>query len=134
MDRIKRIKREFSPDWLIIEPSEMVVTRELRDVAAMGLRDVRYDVGPLVALVDGPDFDFIWSERQRLVKGQMEGADVVAVSRTDRLEESVYRAIIEALAPYADPLHRFSSRNGAGVDMAWRSIHSFVQNRSTKTF
>jgi G3E family GTPase len=130
VDRIKRIKRAQHPDWLVIEPSGMVVTKELRDVAAMGLRDVQYDVGPLVALVDGPNFDFIWNERQHLVKGQMDGADVVAVSRTDRLDEARHHAIQKVLAPHAEHLYLFSSQNDAGVEKVWQCIEMFTRNDS----
>lgn len=112
----------------MIEPSEMVVTKELRDVAAMGLRDVLYDVGPLVALVDGPNFDFIWNERQHLVKGQMNGSDLVAVSRTDRIDEARHHAIRKVLKPHAEPLYQFSVRNGAGVEKVWQCIEMFTRS------
>ena len=55
----KKLKKKYDPDVLFIEPSEAVVTQELRDVSAMGLRDIKYDIGPFITLVDGPDFDFL---------------------------------------------------------------------------
>lgn len=112
----------------MIEPSEMVVTRELREVAAMGLRDVHYDVGPLVALVDGPNFEFMWNERRHLVKGQMDGADVVAISRTDRIDEARHHTIRRALGYKAETLYLFSSRNGIGVEKLWQCIEAFTRN------
>ncbi len=88
VDLIKKIKRSHDPEFLFVEPSEMVVTQELQNVAAMGHRDVRYQIGPLITLVDAPQFSFMWEERQQLIIGQINGADVVALSRTDMLENS----------------------------------------------
>lgn len=64
----------------------MIVTNELRDVVKMGLRDMRYDIGPIITLIDGPSFDFQWEERPKLVLGQIQGADIVAISRTDLID------------------------------------------------
>ena len=87
VDLIKKIKRTHNPEFLFIEPSEMVVTQELRDVAAMGNRDVRYQIGPLITLVDAQRFPFMWAERQQLMIGQIKGADIVVLSRIDRIED-----------------------------------------------
>ena len=54
--RIKEIKRTVNPDYLFIEPSEMVLTQEMLDATRMGLRDVSYEIGPFITLIDGPDF------------------------------------------------------------------------------
>ena len=65
VDLKKKLKRSVDPDYLFLEPSEMIVTRELRGVLSMGLRDIRYAVGPLVTLIDGGSFSFNWEERIR---------------------------------------------------------------------
>ena len=65
----------------------MVVTSELRDVVKMGLRDIHYDIGPFVTLVDGPSFVFQWEERPNLLLGQINDADRVAISRTDIIDK-----------------------------------------------
>jgi G3E family GTPase len=65
----------------------MIVTRELRDVVKMGLRDIHYDIGPFVTLVDGSSFAFQWEERAKLLFGQIQDADRVAISRTDIIDK-----------------------------------------------
>ena len=65
VDLIKKIKRRHDPEFLFIEPSEMVVTQELQNVTAMGHRDVRYQIGPLITLVDAPRFPFCGRTQQR---------------------------------------------------------------------
>ena len=102
VDLIKKIKRTHQPEFLFVEPSEMVVTQELQNVAAMGHRDVRYQVGPLITLVDAPRFEFLWAERQRLIIGQIKDADIVALSRTDMLEDSTPEEIRNVLRPYCN--------------------------------
>lgn len=64
----------------------MVVTRELRDVVKMGLRDFHYSIGPFVTLVDGHSFAFQWEERPKLLLGHIQDADRVAISRTDIID------------------------------------------------
>ena len=94
---IKAFKRGLDPDFLFIEPYELVVTKEIRTAASMALRDVRYELGPFITLVDGPTFEFSWQERRRLILNHVEGADLVAISRTDLLETEQVEKIRNAL-------------------------------------
>ena len=113
MAKIKELYRAGQPDLLVLEPSEMVVSREIRDVAAMGQRDIRYQVGPLITLLDAETFDFNWQERQALLTGQMRGADLVLLSRSDLVEESKLERIAEVLSAQdikASPLSTVANR------------------------
>lgn len=93
----KKIKRSIDPDILFLEPSEMIVTKELREVVAMGLRDIHYTIGPFITLVDGPCFSFHWEERPGLISGQIQDADTIAISRTDRIDPGKTAAICTTL-------------------------------------
>ena len=111
----KRLKRNLDPDLLFIEPSEMVVTRELRDVASMGLRDIHYETGPFITLLDGPLFEFLWSERKALLLGYVKDADLVAVSRVDLLEDHELKHIGNLLKDHCHGWIPLSTHNGTGV-------------------
>jgi G3E family GTPase len=124
--RIKDFRRGINPDYLFIEPSEMVVTRELRDTAAMGLRDVRFEVGPLITLVDGPTFDNAWEERRALVHGQITGADIVAVSRCDLVDDLQLERIAGLLIPYGDGLLNLSTLERFGLKEVMEKIDRSV--------
>lgn len=115
VDLKKELKRSHDPDFLFIEPSEMVVTQELRDVTAMGLRDIRYDIGPFITLVDGPLFEFLWSERRALLLGQVKDADLVAVSRADSIDAGELNKVRQALEQYCPKLMTLSVRSGDGL-------------------
>ena len=115
VDLKKELKRTHDPDFLFIEPSEMVVTQELRDVTAMGLRDIRYDIGPFITLVDGPLFEFLWSERRALLLGQVKDADLVAVSRADSIDVGELNKIRQALSGYCSNVIPLSVRSGDGL-------------------
>ena len=112
----KQLKRNVDPDLLFIEPSEMVVTRELRDVAAMGLRDIQYNTGPFITLVDGPQFEFLWSERQALLLGQVKDADLVAVSRVDLMDVSELETVKSLLKDYCRQILPLSAQNGTNLE------------------
>ena len=116
VDLKKQIKRNLNPDLLFIEPSEMVVTHELRNVAAMGLRDIHYEIGPFITLVDGPDFEFLWSERQALILGHMKDADLVAVSRVDLIGAAELEHINNLLSEHCGSLIALSTKNGTNVE------------------
>ncbi len=119
---IKQIKREYAPEFLFIEPSEMVVTSEMRQVIAMAKRDIAFDAGPLVTLIDGPNFDSLWDERQRLIIGQITDADVIAVSRTDRVRNSDVEEIHARLSAYGRNLCSISTQEESGVQPIWDAI------------
>ncbi len=109
----KELKRKHNPDFLFIEPSEMVVTQELRDVMAMGRRDITYEIGPLITLVNGPEFDSQWQNRSFLMIGQMKDADLVLLSRSDLMDACGIHALeqklmdyVRSLLPLSDPCNR----------------------------
>ena len=112
----KELKKNYDPDLLFIEPSEAVVTQELRNVSAMGLRDIQYDIGPFITLVDGPDFDFLWAERNPLLVGQIDDADVVAVSRIDLIQPEQLTEIKNTLLEYRNPVLDLSVAQGIGLE------------------
>lgn len=125
--RIKGFRRELDPDFLFIEPSEMVVTRELRNASAMGLRDIKYDIGPFITLVDGPSFDFSWQERRALLLGQIRDADLVVVSRTDLIKSERLAEIIGVLKGYCNGALGLSTHFGQGIKEVVEMVEKFSQ-------
>jgi G3E family GTPase len=112
----KSIKRTHDPDFLFVEPSEMVVTRELRDVAAMARRDITFELGPYITLVNGPEFESDWQEREALLTGQVLNADVVAISRFDRVDDRLLSVLQRNLADCASGLLPLSIHRNIGMD------------------
>lgn len=83
---IKDIKRTVNPDYLFIEPFELVVTKEILTALAMGKRDVAYKVGPVFALIDAPEFDYLWQERKQTLINYISGCHTVAITRVDLVD------------------------------------------------
>jgi G3E family GTPase len=120
--RIKEIKRTVNPDYLFIEPSEMVLTQEMLDATRMGLRDVSYEVGPFITLIDGPNFPQVWEERQPLLRGQVFKADLVAVSRSDRLSGDEYSNVLNSLDGVSNSILKLSVKEGRGVEEVMQKL------------
>ena len=118
----KELKKKYDPDVLFIEPSEAVVTQELRNVSAMGLRDIKYDIGPFITLLDGPAFDFLWEERNPLLVGQINDADWVAISRVDLVQPEQLIAIQNTLHAYRNPVFGLSVPQGLGLEEVMTKI------------
>jgi G3E family GTPase len=93
----------------------LIVTRELKNVVKMGLRDIRYDVGPIITLIDTASFDFNWQERPKLLLGQIEGAGVVALSRTDLVNASDISFIQHTLSLPGESL-QLSKENSSSMN------------------
>jgi G3E family GTPase len=119
---IKKIRRNLTPDFLFIEPSELVVTEEMRHAAVMARRDINYDVGPFITLVDGPGFQALWQERQPLLLGQIAGADLVAVSKSDLIGAGRMEEIMHTLQGYSRGVLRLSSYSGSGLEEVVKAI------------
>ena len=119
---MKQIKREHEPDFLFIEPSELVVTAEMRQVTAMGLRDMTFHPGPLITLVDGPNFDSLWAERRQLILGQVADADLITVSRTDRIDNGSVEKIGNTLQPHVQHIGGLSTHEKSGLESIWDMV------------
>jgi len=95
---IKNIKRTVNPDYLFIEPFELVVTKEILTALAMGQRDIKYQVGPVFALIDAFEFDFLWQERKQTIINHATDSTKVAITRTDLVDKQKLKLIREAVA------------------------------------
>jgi len=94
----------------------MIVTKELRNVTKMGLRDIQYDIGPFITLVDGPSFSFNWEERPKLLLGQMQDVDRVALSRTDMIDSKQIEHIREILNVAGNNILQLSKQNNSSIN------------------
>jgi G3E family GTPase len=112
----------MNPDFLFIEPSEMVVAAEMRNATSMGRRDVTYDIGPFITLVDGPAFPSLWQERRTLLLGQVAGADLVAVSKSDLMDAGRIEEIIHTLTAHWNGIIQLSARSGLGIEEVVKTI------------
>lgn len=121
---IKKFRRNMEPDFLFIEPSEIVLTHEMRSVSSMGLRDIKYAIGPFITLVDGPGFDALWEQRRPLILGQLERADLVAVSRTDLLDTAGVQQIVTVLREYAEKVIQLSALESGGIEEVVQMLDS----------
>ena len=100
----------------------MVVTAEMRGVAAMGRRDVTYTIGPFITLIAGPAFPGLWEERRRLLQGQLTGADLVAISKSDLLDVGRIEEINRTLNGHCCDLIRLSAHSGAGLEEVLKTL------------
>jgi G3E family GTPase len=125
---LKDFRRNMGPDFLFIEPSELVVTSEMRDVTSMGRRDVTYDIGPFITLVDGPAFPTLWQERRPLLLGQLAGADMVAISKSDLVDAGRLEEIYQSLKGYCRDLIQLSTRSGAGLEEVLKTFATLSSN------
>ncbi len=119
---LKDFRRNVRPDFLFVEPSELVMTVEMRNVTSMGLRDVSYDVGPFITLVDGPAFPILWQERQTLLLAQLAGADLAAISKSDLMDADRIEEVIKTIEAHCNNIIKLSARLGLGIEEVVKAI------------
>jgi G3E family GTPase len=90
---IKDINRKVNPDYLFVEPFELVVTREILTALAMGQRDIGYEVGPVFSLIDAFGFDFAWGERKQTLLNHIELSHRIFITRTDLVNKETLELI-----------------------------------------
>lgn len=100
----------------------MIETSELRNVVQMGLRDIRYEVGPFITLIDAPSFSFHWEERPLLLRAQVQGADNVALSRTDLIGPDQIKEIRKELSIAGNNLLLLSKENSGSIEKLAQQI------------
>lgn len=115
---IKDIRRTVNPDYLFIEPFELVITAEILTALAMGQRDVDYEVGPVFALIDAPEFDFSWRERKQTLLNHISGCHRVAITRVDLVDKQKQKLIRAALRneAYRDDVLLVSTSDNEGIE------------------
>jgi len=123
---LKEFHRKVRPDFLFIEPSELVATSEMRNVISMARRDVTYDFGPFITLVEGPAFPTLWQERRPLLLGQLAGADLVAVSKSDLMDAHGIEEIINTLEAHCNGITQLSARSGLGMEEVVKIIENLI--------
>ena len=123
---MKRIKNELDPDVLFVEPFELVTTEEIRSATTMGLRDITYEIGPYIALIDAPTFELFWEERRPTLLNHARGADMVAIARVDLVEDNEVDDILNHLGNYINgtPVIKLSSKKDLGLNEALVLVES----------
>ena len=93
----------------------------------MGLRDIQYDIGPFITLIDGPSFSFQWEERPKLLLGQMQDVDRIVLSRTDMIDSEQIEHIREILNITDNNLLMLSKKNRSSINELVQLILSMDQ-------
>jgi G3E family GTPase len=122
--------REFKPDYVLVEPTGVAIPHQVKQVAQMGGRDAKISIGPAVVLFDAtrPAELLDMHMLGQLVVTQVKDADIVAISKTDAVDEASMQESarkIRELNERAEIIY-ISSFTGAGLDqvldriIAWK--------------
>lgn len=101
-----------------------MTTQELVAASKLAQRDCKYEIGPVITLVNSEDFEFLWEERRNLLVAQMEGADLVALSRADLQEKTELGKIKTAIEPFSREIIELSTIEGKGIEKIMSLIDS----------
>ena len=101
---VERIRREFSPDWLILETTGVAypknIQKTLKKVCGMDSR--------IAVLVDAARWKRLLLPMNNLLSGQIIGSDAVLVNKTDLVDEAALAAVdadVRNFEPAANIFH-----------------------------
>jgi G3E family GTPase len=123
---IKKLKNELDPDFLFVEPFELVTTNEIRGATTMGFIYITYEIGPYIALIDAATFELLWEERRPTLLNHARGADMVAITRIDLVGEREVDSISSRLGNHINgvPVIKLGSERNDGLNEALALIQS----------
>lgn len=105
-------------EYVLTEPSGIVIPFELRNAIAVAGRDIRLQAGPVVMLLNAaePGGPFI-EHVEHVTRQQVEQADAIAITKIDVAADGGIECLegaVRQLAPTI-PVHHVSLRTGQGV-------------------
>ncbi|VAX16777.1 hypothetical protein MNBD_NITROSPINAE03-404 [hydrothermal vent metagenome] len=117
---LKTLAREIDPDMVIIEPTGMAVPGAVKEVAGYVRSTVDISFGPTIVLFDTTRAGKLltYETLERLVTTQLKGADIIALSKVDAIENAEVDSARQAVSkfnPNAEII-RLSTISGEGLD------------------
>lgn len=110
----------------------MVVSEEIKDVAAMGLQDLKFQFGPLITLLDCTRFAFNWRERRPLLMGQIQDADLVLRSRSDLVDQAALDECAAELKEVGMEASPISVPRNRGLKKVAQTIDAFESTKAPR--
>ena len=101
---VERLKREYAPDWLILETTGVAYTKKIQE----SLRQVCGIDSRIAVLVDAARWKRLLVPMQGLLTGQLVGSDAVLVNKIDLVDSAALDAVdsdIRGFEPAANIVH-----------------------------
>ena len=101
---VERIRREFSPDWLILETTGVAYPKNIQET----LKKVCGMDSRIAVLVDAARWKRLLLPMNNLLSGQIIGSDAVLVNKTDLVDEAALAAVdadVRNFEPAANIFH-----------------------------
>lgn len=115
VEALKELTRTYCPDYVIIEPTGIAQPTDLTSTVAryaQWLEDVR-----VLTLIDAERHEVLTQVIGPMLDGQIAGADVVAVTKVDMVDEEQLAAVLAAVRAGDAPRHVFEVSATAGVNV-----------------
>lgn len=116
---VERIKREMSPEWLVIETTGIAYPGLMRD----NLKNALDLESRIVILTDASRWKRLRIPMDGLLRGQIENCDAVLVNKIDLVQEDALLSMeddIHEIEPKA-PIYRISAVGEVGREV-WRAV------------
>jgi G3E family GTPase len=92
---LRTVHEDYAPDWAIVEPTGLAAPGEM----VSGVRHYVPQIGQIrvLTLVDAERWDVLSEVAAPLVTAQIEAADVIALTKTDLVDEESLRVVFAAV-------------------------------------
>ncbi len=113
---LQLITREYEPDIIIIEPTGIALTAIIKKLVRTSM--VHEERLYTVCLIDAYRALKLFKEADTFLRSQVNGADIVAVNKTDLVDDEVrdkVTELIKNISPESEIVF-MSAKNGVGID------------------
>jgi len=117
---LEMLAHSLDPDIIIIEPTGMAVPNSIRQtVLTLSAKTIALDIGPTVVLFDTTRSEKLltYDTLKRLITTQLRDADIIALSKVDRVSEDDLASALESVR-HINPkagIIPLSTRTGVGI-------------------
>lgn len=94
---VELIRREYAPDWLIIEATGMAFPDAIRESLR---RELELEAS-VVTMVDASRWKRVLAAMRQFAVSQLEGASAVLVTKIDKVDDSALHAVTQSVAEIA---------------------------------
>lgn len=111
---LKKVREEFSPDRIIIEPSGVGKLSDVARAVSDMRKEADADIENLITIVDGTKAEMYMKNFGEFFNNQIEYADTIVISRTQKIDEKNLRKCVESI--------RTKNEKAAIVTTPWEEL------------
>ena len=122
VETLRAVEARYEPDWVVLEPTGLAAPGDIIALVEEHLPHI--ETTHVLTLVDAGRWEILLEVVEPLVTAQLAAADVVAVNKTDELDDGALAAVMDSVLRLVGgtPVFPVSAATGAGMKHLLRAV------------